>query len=99
MARPETTGRKTGPTEADAYSIAEFCQRHGISIAMYYKMRAQDPNSVPREIHVGTRRLISKEAAADWRAERERDIAMCPAKNRASEVTADAADRPNHEAD
>jgi hypothetical protein len=75
MARPETTGRRIGSTEADAFSIAEFCQRHGISIAMYYKMRAQDPKSVPREIHVGTRRLISKEAAADWRAERERETA------------------------
>ena len=75
MARPEITGRKIGRTEADAFSIAEFCQRHGISIAMYYKMRAKDAKSVPREIHVGTRRLISKEAAADWRAEREREIA------------------------
>ena len=46
-----------GPTEADAFSIAQFCQRHGISIAMYYKMRAQDPKSVPRcELHAGTRR-------------------------------------------
>ena len=81
MARPEITGRKIGPTEVDAFSIAEFCRRHGISIAMYYKMRAQDPKSVPREIHVGTRRLISKEAAADWRAGRERDTASCPAKN------------------
>jgi hypothetical protein len=75
MARSEITGRKIGATEADAFSIAEFCQRHGISIAMYYKMRAQDPKSVPREIHIGTRRLISKEAAADWRAERERETA------------------------
>ena len=74
MARLETTGRKIGPTEADAFSIAEFCRRHGISIAMYYKMRAQDPKSVPREIHVGTRRLISKEAAAGSRAD-ERETA------------------------
>ncbi len=100
MVRPEITGRKIGPTEADAFSIAQFCQRHGISIGMYYKMRAQDPKSVPLEIHAGTRRLISKEAAANWRAERERETAMCLAKGPASaEVTADAADRPNHEAD
>jgi hypothetical protein len=78
MTRPEITGRKVGPAEFDALSIAAFCRRHGISIAMYYKMRAQDPRSVPREIHVGTRRLISKEAAADWRAERER-VAEKPA--------------------
>jgi hypothetical protein len=80
MAHREITARKTGPTDTDAFSIAQFCQRHGISIAMYYKMRAQNPKSVPREIHVGTRRLISREAAADWRAERERETAMCPAK-------------------
>ena len=96
VARSKTTGRsRIGSTEADAFSIAEFCQRHGISISMFYKMRAQDPKSVPREIHVGTRRLISKEAAADWRAERE--TATCPAKGPASaEVTAEAANRPNH---
>jgi hypothetical protein len=96
MARSEITGRKIGTTEPDAFSIAEFCQRHGISIAMYYKMRAQEPTSVPREIHLGTRRLISREAAADWRAERERQTVMCPVKEPASaEGTADAADRPN----
>ena len=90
MARSKTTGRsRIGSTEADAFSIAEFCQRHGISISMFYKMRAQDPKSVPREIHVGTRRLISKEAAADWRAERETARpAQGPA---AAKVTSDAA--------
>jgi hypothetical protein len=75
MARPEITGRKIGQTEADAFSIPEFSRRHGISISLYYKMRAQNPKSVPREIQAGTRRLISKEAAADWRAERERETA------------------------
>jgi|RhiMethySRZTD1v2_1073278.scaffolds.fasta_scaffold2403089_1 hypothetical protein len=100
MAHPEITAPNTGPTEVDAFSIAQFCQRHGISIAMYYKMRAQDPKSVPREIHLGTRRLISKEAAADWRAERERETAMCPGKAPASAgVTADAADRPDYGGD
>ena len=100
MVRPEITGRKIGPTEADAFSIAQFCQRHGISIGMYYKMRAQDPRSMPREIHVGARRLISKEAAADWRAERERETAMCHPKRPASaEGMADPAGRPNYEGD
>ena len=50
MTCPAITGRKIGPAEADAFSIPAFCQRHGISIAMYYKMRAKDPKSVPREI-------------------------------------------------
>jgi hypothetical protein len=92
MVRAQKAGRKIDPTEPDAFSISRFCQRHGISISMFYKMRAQDPKSVPRVIHVGKRRLISKEAAAHWRAERE--TATYRAKEPASaEVTADAADR------
>jgi len=55
--------------ERDAYSIAEFCERHGISIPMYYKLREQ--GLTPLEFRVGVRVLISKEAAAAWRRERE----------------------------
>jgi hypothetical protein len=55
--------------EKDAYSIAEFCQRHGISIQSYYKQRAL--GLMPVEFRIGTRVLISKESAARWRAERE----------------------------
>ena len=41
------------------------------TIGMYYKMKKQDRSLVPREMNVGTRTLITFEAAADWRAERE----------------------------
>ena len=78
MARGEITGRKTGttdprkePTPRFALSIPEFCEAHGISEGMYYKMKKQDRSLVPREMNVGTRTLITFEAAADWRAERE----------------------------
>ena len=36
---------------------------------MYFKMRAQGLG--PREMIVGTRKLISQEAASEWRAARE----------------------------
>jgi hypothetical protein len=52
-----------------ALSIPEFCTAHGFSEGMYYKMRKQ--GLTPREMKVGTRTLITFEAAAQWRAERE----------------------------
>ena len=44
MARPEITGRKshTGD-EADAFSISEFCRRHGISPQLFYKFKSEMP--------------------------------------------------------
>jgi hypothetical protein len=62
-ARPE----RTVPDEGDAYSIQEFCKRHRISIQLFYKYE----NDMPDTFNVGKRRLISREAAARWRAERE----------------------------
>jgi hypothetical protein len=79
MARLGVTGRRfkrpdeIEPAELDdldAYSIGEFCRRHRMSVPMFYKMRLQ--GLMPITFHVGTRRLISIEAARLWRAERER---------------------------
>ncbi|MCK1677764.1 hypothetical protein ABIB75_001539 [Bradyrhizobium sp. GM2.2] len=71
MARPEITGRKSAlrdaADEADAFTINEFCARHRISVQLFYKNRKQ----MPRTFNVGTRVLISREAAADWRRARE----------------------------
>jgi hypothetical protein len=55
--------------EADACSLGRFCHRHGITLQNYYKLAAQ--GLAPRTFHVGTRVLVSREAAADWRRERE----------------------------
>jgi hypothetical protein len=52
-----------------AYSIRQFCRDHNISESMYFKMRAMGLG--PREMAVGSRRLISQEAAAEWRKARE----------------------------
>jgi hypothetical protein len=69
MARPEVTGRKqpANADERDAFSIAEFCKRHGISPQLFYKFK----DDMPVTFNIGTRVLISREAAARWRAERE----------------------------
>ena len=55
-------------TTQDAYSITEFCRSHGFSRASYYNLPLEDR---PREMRVGSRKLISREAAAAWRARME----------------------------
>jgi hypothetical protein len=59
---------QTGPIldgDADAFSIREFCRRHGISESFYFKLKEQ--NCGPREMRIGSRVLISREAAKRWR--------------------------------
>ena len=72
-ARPKVTRRTLAakqPTgDLDAYSLAEFSRRHSISLQMYYKVAAQ--GLAPATFRLGARVLVSKEAAARWRAERE----------------------------
>jgi hypothetical protein len=55
--------------ERDAYTIPEFCRRHGFSQSKYFQMAAAGEG--PRVMHVGKRVLISREAGADWRRARE----------------------------
>ena len=62
--------KKPAPAELDAYSIAEFCARHCISRGKFYLLL--NKGKAPKTFNVGTRVLISREAAAAWRAERER---------------------------
>jgi hypothetical protein len=54
--------------DADAYSVEEFCRRHRISVQLFYKFK----DHMPITFRIGTRVLISREAAARWRAQRER---------------------------
>jgi hypothetical protein len=51
-----------------AYTIAEFCYAHKISQASYYKQRKL--GLTPKEKEFGRRRIITAEAAADWRRDR-----------------------------
>jgi hypothetical protein len=57
------------PIPAAAYSIREFCAAHRLSESMYFKLRNQGLG--PDEMSVGSRRIISFEAAERWRRARE----------------------------
>ncbi|WP_338822734.1 hypothetical protein WDM22_02090 [Bradyrhizobium septentrionale] len=65
--RNNVTHRNIAADEADAFSIREFCRRNRISVQSFYKFRTEMPDT----FRVGTRVLVSKEAAARWRAARE----------------------------
>jgi predicted DNA-binding transcriptional regulator AlpA len=55
--------------EKDAYDIIEFCHRHGISRSAFYNSLKKGTG--PRLMRLGTRILISREAAEQRRRERE----------------------------
>jgi hypothetical protein len=68
--RVRSNASARGPPVARAvYSIAEFCEAHGISQAMYFKMKSQGLG--PVEMRIGSRRLISFESANAWVRARE----------------------------
>src|SRR5262249_39737467 len=50
-------------------SVREFCLAHRLSISMYFKLKAQGRG--PRETAVGSRRYITFEDAAKWRAQHQ----------------------------
>jgi hypothetical protein len=53
-----------------AYSIPDFCRLHGgMSQAFFHKLVCEGDG--PRLMRVGARTMVSAEAAADWRRERE----------------------------
>lgn len=56
---------------SSAISIAEFCREYGIGVATYYRLRQRKEG--PKEIRIGRRVLIPREAAAEWVADRLRD--------------------------
>jgi hypothetical protein len=62
------TPRGPPPVRA-ACTVPEFCEAHRISQAKYYEMKKDGWG--PVEMEVGRRRLISFEAAAEWRRKRE----------------------------
>jgi hypothetical protein len=52
-----------------AVSIAQFCAEHSISRATFYNLRRI--HLAPETMLVGRRRLVSTEAARDWRERME----------------------------
>jgi predicted DNA-binding transcriptional regulator AlpA len=59
-----------------AYSVAEFCEAFGLSVPMFYKLK--NKGRAPRIMKVGSRTLISFEAADKWRRDRERAARQKP---------------------
>ena len=60
--------------DQDAYTLDEFLQRHRLSRSMFYKLR--DQGLAPATFNIGNRVRISREAAAKWRKQRERENAV-----------------------
>jgi hypothetical protein len=54
-----------GDDAVDAYGIPAFCKRHDISTSFYHKLQAQGLG--PATLKIGSRVLITKEAARQWR--------------------------------
>jgi hypothetical protein len=55
--------------DQDAYSVRKFAKRHDLSPSFVYaEWRA---GRGPRYMQVGDRRIITREAGADWRRELE----------------------------
>lgn len=52
-----------------AYSIQEWCELYGFSRSHFYNLDKR--GLAPRSFHSGQRHLISAEADAEWRRERE----------------------------
>jgi hypothetical protein len=50
--------------EPQAYTIKEFCQAFRFSQASYFKLKREGKG--PREMKIGTRVLITVEAAQEW---------------------------------
>jgi hypothetical protein len=66
VTRPRIRGPPTPPA---CYTIESFCRAHHISESFYFKLKNMGLG--PREMHAGARILITFEAAADWRRDRE----------------------------
>lgn len=57
-----------------AVSFREFCAQHGFSTAKGYLLLAQGKG--PRIMKIGTRTLVTNEAAAEWRRRMEAETAQ-----------------------
>jgi hypothetical protein len=69
---PETPAKKakaTPPVPPAWHTLTEFAAAHRLSMAMLFKLKNEGRG--PREIAIGSRRYVTFEDAARWRAERE----------------------------
>jgi hypothetical protein len=90
--------RPPPPSPARAFTISQFCEAFQISRGMYHKLKKQGLG--PREMIIGTRRLITIEAAREWVREREATVAkpraspygVAAAQAKAAKAKAEATD-------
>lgn len=68
------------PTVPVVYSVRDFCAAHGITKVTFYDLLKKGTG--PRFMKVGTRTLISAEAAADWRRKCEENAHLIPPRRR-----------------
>jgi predicted DNA-binding transcriptional regulator AlpA len=52
------------PLRRRASSVVDFCQRHSISRALFYKLQSQ--GKAPRVTKIGRRSLITDTAEEEW---------------------------------
>jgi hypothetical protein len=75
------TKTNTETTKTDtpiaAYSVESFCAAHGMGRSFFYQILRE--GSGPRTMKVKKKRLITAEAAADWRRWREKKTAEAEA--------------------
>jgi hypothetical protein len=66
MSFQEFSQREHAGGNRAAYTIGEFCAAHRISRSKLYQLWATGVG--PRFIQVGSKKIITVEAAADWRS-------------------------------
>ena len=57
------------PVPLEAYTIEQFCEAYQFSHTSFFKMKKAGRG--PREIRVGKRVILTRQAIADWCRERE----------------------------
>lgn len=72
MGKNMSQPKPTAP-ESLAYTVATFCAARHISRGSFYNLLREGKG--PRLMRIGTKPLISAEAAADWRKQMEADTA------------------------
>ncbi|SIQ81558.1 hypothetical protein SAMN05421829_10726 [Aromatoleum tolulyticum] len=65
-------------TPRSAYTVQQFCEAHNFTRVLFYKLMKSGHG--PRIMKVGTRTLISVEAAADWRRQMEEGATVMPSR-------------------
>lgn len=60
-------------TTIKAHDINTFCETFGISRSFFYKLKRQ--NKAPRTMKVGSKTLISVDAAEEWQKQMEQESA------------------------